>query len=84
MKEAKGQKAYDSFQIVGRSMLFRPTFTVLSPDDAAAVSSVHALVGPVLARLEGSENARYVIVANLAGGGRGRDCETPLRTRPAS
>lgn len=59
MKEAKGQKAYDSFEIVARTMLFRPTFSVLSPEDAAAVSSVHALVGPVLMRLEGCENARY-------------------------
>ncbi|CAN0297211.1 unnamed protein product, partial [Ectocarpus fasciculatus] len=58
MKEAKGQKAYDSFEIAARTMLFRPTFTVLAPEDAASVSSVHALVGPVLSLLEGCENAR--------------------------
>lgn len=58
MKEAKGQKAYDSFEIVARTLLFRPTFTVLSPADAGSVSSVHALVGPVLTLLEGCENAR--------------------------
>lgn len=61
MKEAKGQKAYDSFEIVARALLFRPTFTVLSPQDAASVSSVHALVGPVLTLLDGCENARYLI-----------------------
>lgn len=59
MKEAKGQKAYDSFEIAARTMLFRPTFTVLAPRDAATVSSVHALVGPILSLLEGCENARY-------------------------
>lgn len=58
MKEAKGQKANDSFEIVARTLLFRPTFTVLSPEDVASVSSVHALVGPVLKRLEGCESAR--------------------------
>lgn len=58
MKEAKGQKAYDAFEIVARTMLFRPTFTVLAPEDAASVSSVHALVGPVLSLMEGSENGR--------------------------
>lgn len=59
MKEAKGQKAYDSFEIAARTMLFRPTFTVLAPQDAPSVSSVHALVGPILSLLEGCENARY-------------------------
>lgn len=58
MKEAKGQKAYDSFEIAARTMLFRPTFTVLAPENATSVSSVHALVGPVLSLLEGCENAR--------------------------
>ncbi|CAN0097927.1 unnamed protein product, partial [Ectocarpus sp. 12 AP-2014] len=66
MKEAKGQKAYDSFEIAARTLLFRPTFTVLAPEDAASVSSVHALVGPVLALLEGCENARSVGKANEA------------------
>ncbi|CAN0542172.1 unnamed protein product, partial [Ectocarpus sp. 12 AP-2014] len=66
MKEAKGQKAYDSFEIAARTLLFRPTFTVLAPEDAASVSSVHALVGPVLALLEGRENARSVGKANEA------------------
>lgn len=62
MKEAKGQKAYDSFEIVAQTLLFRPTFTVLAPEDAASVSSVHALVGPVLSFMEGSENPRYSAV----------------------
>ncbi|CAN0258725.1 unnamed protein product [Ectocarpus sp. 6 AP-2014] len=66
MKEAKGQKAYDSFEIAARTMLFRPTFTVLAPEDAASASSVHALVGPVLSLLEGCENARSVGKANEA------------------
>lgn len=66
MKEAKGQKAYDSFEIAARTMLFRPTFTVLAPEDAALVSSVHALVGPVLSLLEGCENARCVCCLLLA------------------
>ncbi|CAB1098209.1 unnamed protein product [Ectocarpus sp. CCAP 1310/34] len=66
MKEAKGQKAYDSFEIAARTLLFRPTFTVLAPENAASVSSVHALVGPVLALLEGCENARSVGKANEA------------------
>ncbi|CAN0493008.1 unnamed protein product, partial [Ectocarpus sp. 8 AP-2014] len=66
VKEAKGQKAYDSFEIAARTLLFRPTFTVLAPEDAASVSSVHALVGPVLSLLEGCENARSVGKANEA------------------
>ena len=58
MKEAKGQKANDSFEIVARTLLFRPTFTVLAPEEVTSVSSVHALVEPVLKRLEGCESAR--------------------------
>ncbi|CBJ27113.1 conserved unknown protein [Ectocarpus siliculosus] len=66
IKEAKGQKAYDSFENAARTLLFRPTFTVLAPEDAALVSSVHALVGPVLSLLEECENARSVGEANEA------------------
>ncbi|CAN0512521.1 unnamed protein product, partial [Ectocarpus sp. 8 AP-2014] len=36
------------------------------PEDAASVSSVHALVGHVLSLLEGCENARSVGKANEA------------------
>ncbi|CAM9433513.1 unnamed protein product, partial [Discosporangium mesarthrocarpum] len=66
LKEAKGNKALDCFEILGRMLLFRPTYTTWAPEDPASVSSVHALVGPLLTLLEGCENPREVSKANEA------------------
>lgn len=58
IKEAKGQKALDALELLGRLVLFRPTYAVTSPDDPAAVSSVHALVSPLLWQLHDSESPK--------------------------
>ncbi|CAM9407566.1 unnamed protein product [Choristocarpus tenellus] len=66
LKEAKGQKGLDCFEVIARCLLFRPTFTVLAPEDPGSVSSVHALVGPLLSLLDGCERPRDVGKAHEA------------------
>ncbi|GAB5030268.1 u3 small nucleolar rna-associated [Nannochloropsis oceanica] len=58
IKEAKGQKALDGLEVLSRLLLFRPTYAVASPEDPAALSSVHALVKPFLFQLHDSESPR--------------------------
>jgi U3 small nucleolar RNA-associated protein 20 len=65
IREAKGQKALDCLELLGRLILFRPTYAVGATDgDPAAVSSVHALVSPLLWQMHDSESpkihAKYV------------------------
>jgi U3 small nucleolar RNA-associated protein 20 len=58
IKEAKGQKALDAFELLGRCILFRPTFATANPGDPGAVSSIHAIISPLLWKLHESESPR--------------------------
>ncbi len=64
-KEAKGAKAMECLQFLGKNVSFRPTHSLLCTSDPASVSSVHALVTPLLTQLVGCES-HHINVANEA------------------
>jgi hypothetical protein len=54
IREAKGNKANEILELCGKSILFRPSYALTCPNDPASVSSVHALVTPLLEALKES------------------------------
>jgi len=55
MKEAKGQHGIDTIEVLAKCLLFRPTYAVARPDNPASISSVHAVVTPLLWKIHDSE-----------------------------
>lgn len=60
IREAKGNKAYDTLEICARNILFRPTYALLRMDDPTSVSSVHSLVSPLLDMLRNCDSNRVM------------------------
>ncbi|CAM9357727.1 unnamed protein product [Chrysoparadoxa australica] len=66
IKEAKGSKVYACFELLGKMILFRPTYSVLSPEVPDAVSSIHAIVTPVLLELHECQSSKRTSRCNTA------------------
>lgn len=56
IREQKGSKYTEILEMVGRCALFRPTYALLRPDKPESVSSIHAVVGPLLSGLQTAES----------------------------
>ncbi|RYH20559.1 hypothetical protein EON65_23095, partial [archaeon] len=56
MREQKGSKYTEILEIVGRCLLFRPTYALLHSSNPSSLSSVHCVVTPLLTSLSQAEN----------------------------
>jgi hypothetical protein len=60
IREAKGTKSNEILEICGRCILFRPSYALVTRENPAALSSVHALVSPLLTVLSSSADKAVI------------------------